>query len=199
MTTTKATDNLFPLLTVSMSLSNSDVQSKFKSQPSVSSFVLIEKQKHKNNIDEKHEFSDKKEQLPNIKRSFSRFGNNDAIKMILSRIKPTDGALSGTKEADERLKINSVSRILNAANQRNENDSVGSVNFRLPSIADQEKSYFQKYFSNLNGLTRITHYKPLGFSPTNKIYNLQETMESIGKYYNLLISKKIVLEFQNYS
>jgi hypothetical protein len=180
MTTTKATDNLFPLLTVSMSLSNSDVQSKFKSQPSVSSFVLIEKQKHTNNIDEKHEFSDKKE-LPTIKRSFSRFGNNDAIKMILSRIKPTDGALPGTKEADERLKKNSVSRIFNAANQRNENDSVGSVNSRLPSIVNQEKSYFQKYFSHLNGVTRMTHFKPLGFSPTKKIYNVQETMESIGK------------------
>jgi hypothetical protein len=27
----------------------------------------------------------------------------------------------------------------------------------------------------------MTHFKPLGFSPTKKIYNVQETMESIGK------------------
>ena len=54
---------LFPPLNDSSLLTNSENQSKFKSSPSVVSFVAIEQQRLKNRLNEKQEFLNIEEKI----------------------------------------------------------------------------------------------------------------------------------------
>ena len=132
MTTTKTTINLFPLLHDESSLSYSDNQSKLKSLPSVSSFIMIEKQKQKQNFNEKYEsLSLDKEEIinknspPTSKQSFHRVENDYAIRMIL-------------------LSLASKKRIFNATHDETKKYS---VNLGMSSSIDQVRSNYQKYFT----------------------------------------------------
>ena len=179
MTTTKVVKNLFPPLNDTLSL-NSENQSKFKSSPSVSSFVALDEQKKKARLNEKNELLNIEEKVTKIsitpaatKQSHSQLGNYDSIKNIL-------------------LNFSATTTVIDAShNHLNRVDSIDS--WSATSNIDKRKSNYQKYFPNSNRTpsqkstttpTSIATITPLELvSLSNRINEtkLKPPIEIIGK------------------
>ena len=177
MTTTKRTSSLFPPLndTSASLLHSENIQSKFKSSPSVSSFVAIEQHKQKVHFNEKQQMLDIEEKISKnsvaipfaIKKNNSTLGNYESIKTILLNLSTaTKASNSNADQIDE---------------------------WNAPNIIEKRKTY-QKYFTNTGSgassqkstsPTSTASVTPLELlTATNRINNSSKTpasMEIIGK------------------
>jgi hypothetical protein len=169
------TKTLFPPL--NDSLTNSDNQTKFKSSPSVVSFVALEQQRQKNRLDEKQELLNIEEKITKSsitpaakKSSHSQLGNYEQIKKIL-------------------LTLSAETRVIDAnPNHPNRSDSIDS--WSVLSNLEKRKPNYQKYFTNSyrtpsqKSITSIASLTPLEqVSSKNRLneMRLNPPMEIIGK------------------
>jgi hypothetical protein len=134
--TTKAAKSLFPPLNDTLSLTNSENQSKFKSSPSVVSLVAIEQQRQKIRLNEKQELLNIEEKMTKAsitpaatKSSHSQLGNYEQIKKIL-------------------LTLPAETTVIDANhNHPNRSDSIDS--WSVLSNMEKRKTNHQKYFANI--------------------------------------------------
>jgi hypothetical protein len=165
---------LFPRLNYSSLLTNSENQSKFKSSPSVISFVAIEQQRLKNRLNEKQELLNIEEKITKTSitpaATKSQLGNYEQIKKIL-------------------LTLSAETKVIGAnPNHPNRSDSIDS--WSVLSNLEKRKPNYQKYFTNSYRIpsqkssTSIASVTPLEQVSSKTRLNeikLKPPMEIIGK------------------